>query len=95
MTITRFLAAALFLLSTDAMAADQPPGASACTGCHATNARTKTSVPRIQGRSAADIVAAMSAFRSGSRAATIMDRVAKGFSESETQAIAAWFAEQK
>jgi len=39
--------------------------------------------------------AAMRAFRTGERAATVMDRIAKGFSEAETAAIAAWYAEQK
>ena len=47
------------------------------------------------GRNAAQIVAAMDEFRAGKRAATIMDRVAKGFTEDEVKAIAAWFAAQK
>jgi cytochrome c553 len=42
-----------------------------------------------------EIVAAMAAFRSGAREATVMDRVAKGFSEAETEAIADWFAAQE
>ena len=95
MKATRLFAAVFALLATDVLAADQPPGAAACTGCHAINARTNTSVPRIQGRSAADIVAAMMAFKSGSRASTVMDRIAKGFNENESQAIAVWFAGQK
>jgi len=74
---------------------EPPPGAASCSGCHAVNASVKTTVPRIHGRSAADIVTAMVAFRSGARAATVMDRVAKGFTDDETQAIAAWFAAQK
>jgi cytochrome subunit of sulfide dehydrogenase len=77
------------------MAAEQPPGASSCSGCHAVSARTKTSVPRILGRSAADIAAAMADFRTAKRASTVMDRIAKGFNESETQAIATWLAAQK
>jgi cytochrome c553 len=32
----------------------------------------------------------MRAFREGTRPATLMDRLAKGFSEAETQAIATW-----
>ncbi len=95
MLTTRLATAALVLLSTGALAAEQPPGASSCSGCHAANASTKTAVPRIQGRPAADIVAAMADFRSGKRAATVMDRIAKGFTEDETRAIAAWLAAQK
>ena len=34
----------------------------------------------------------MREFRSGARPATVMDRIAKGFTEDETRAIAAWLA---
>jgi sulfide dehydrogenase cytochrome subunit len=54
-----------------------------------------TAVPPITGRPAAEIVAAMNEFRSGGRPATVMDRIAKGFTPAETDAIAAWLAEQK
>ena len=94
MTPRRFLAAFL-LVSAPALAAEQPPGASSCSGCHTTAARGNPAVPRINGQKATDIVAAMVNFRSGKRASTVMDRIAKGFSESETQAIADWLAQQK
>jgi cytochrome c553 len=77
-----------------AAAADAPPGASSCSGCHAASAAVQTPVPRLVGRPAVEIVAAMEAFRLGQRAATVMDRIAKGFSESESAAIAAWYAAQ-
>jgi cytochrome subunit of sulfide dehydrogenase len=72
-----------------------PPGAASCTGCHAANAKVETRVPRIAGRSPAEIVAAMEAFRSGQKPATVMDRIAKGFTEAEIRAIAAWLGTQK
>ena len=37
----------------------------------------------------------MLAFRSGAQPATVMDRIAKGFSDEEIRAIAAWFAAQR
>lgn len=97
MTAARLLSAAFVFLSTGALAAsaEPPPGAASCSGCHSIHSGVKTTVPRIQGRPVADIVAAMMAFRAGTRTATVMDRVAKGFSEEETQAIAAWLAAQK
>jgi len=49
----------------------------------------------IRGGKADEIVAAMAEFRSGARPATVMDRIAKGFTEDETRAIALWLAEQK
>jgi cytochrome subunit of sulfide dehydrogenase len=52
-------------------------------------------VPALTGRNPADIVAAMQAFRSGQRAATVMDRIAKGFSDAEVEAIATWYADRR
>ena len=72
-------------------AAAPPPGASSCSGCHGGVAP----VPVLTGRKASDIVTAMDAFRAGTRQATVMDRIAKGFTPNETAAIAAWWAEQK
>jgi len=37
----------------------------------------------------------MRAYRSGERPATVMDRIAKGFSDDEVKAIAKWYADQK
>jgi cytochrome c553 len=55
----------------------------------------QTPVPPLNGRLAADVVSQMAAFKSGERKGTIMDRIAKGFSEEETRAIAAWYEQQK
>ena len=72
-----------------------PPGASSCSGCHPARSGVETSVPRLQGRKAAEIVEVMQAFRSGQRPSTVMDRIAKGFSDAETQAIATWYESQR
>ncbi len=77
-----------------AAAPEAPPGASACSGCHAASANVETPVPRLVGKNPSEIVAAMQAFRNGQRPATIMDRIAKGFSDAEIEAIANWYAEQ-
>lgn len=68
-----------------------PPGAAACSGCHA---GSDNAMPVLKGRSAADIASAMTAFRTGAREATVMDRIAKGFSDQETAAIADWLAQE-
>jgi len=78
-----------------AAAADAPPGASSCSGCHSASLATQTPVRRLVGRPSADVVAAMRDFRTGQRPATVMDRIAKGFSDAETAAIAEWYAGQK
>ena len=80
----------------NAVAAEPPVGAAACSGCHAASgARVDTAIPPIAGRAAAEIEQQMQAFKAGQRPATVMDRIAKGFSDAEVQAIAAWYASLK
>ncbi|MBD0275615.1 MAG: c-type cytochrome [Acetobacteraceae bacterium] len=86
--------AALVLAPAAARAAASPPGASSCGGCHAEAGRPDAAVPSIRGRPASEIAAAMRAYAAGERPATVMDRIAKGFSEDEVQAIAAWISAQ-
>jgi sulfide dehydrogenase cytochrome subunit len=78
-----------------AMAADAPPGAAACSGCHPGSRSIETPANRLIGRTPADIVTAVQAFRSGQRPATVMDRIAKGFTDDEIKAIADWYGAQK
>jgi cytochrome c553 len=68
-----------------------PPGAMACSGCHG----ARTVPPTLAGRAARDISDAMAEFKAGTRAATVMDRIAKGFGPSETDAIAAWWSRRR
>ena len=82
-------------IATAAAAAEPPPGASSCSGCHPPSASIETKVPPLRGHDPAEIVAAMQAFRSGERPSTVMGRIAKGFSDDETRAIAAWLAAQR
>ena len=97
MTATSLLVAGLIVWTVSAYAAplQPPPGASACLGCHLASAGRGAGVPPLTGRNPADIVAAMQAFRSGQRAATVMDRIAKGFSDAEVEAIATWYADRR
>jgi cytochrome subunit of sulfide dehydrogenase len=85
----------LLSLPFGAMAADAPPGASSCSGCHPASRSVATPLDRLNGRNPADIVAAVQAFRSGQRSATVMDRIAKGFTDDEIKAIADWYGAQK
>jgi sulfide dehydrogenase cytochrome subunit len=97
MRIARSVLAVVVMLSPVAEAAPPvaPPGAASCSGCHASGAGVATDVPRLAGRNSADIVAALQEFRTGKRPATVMDRIAKGFSDDEANAIAAWLTAQK
>jgi cytochrome subunit of sulfide dehydrogenase len=96
--MVRFVAAAIGFVSIAAAvvaSAEPPAGAAACSGCHPSSTRVTSPVPRLAGRDSAAIVKAMQDFRSGARAGTVMDRIAKGFTDEEIQAIAAWYATQK
>jgi cytochrome c553 len=77
-----------------ANAAEAPAGTSSCSGCHAASAAVATPVPRLAGLPAPLIAGAMLAFRAGTRTGTIMPRLAKGFTDGEIAAIAAWYAAQ-
>jgi cytochrome c553 len=85
----------LLLASGGALAADAPPGASSCSGCHPVSRSVDTPVGSLIGSNPADIVTAVQAFRSGQRPATVMDRIAKGFTDDEIKAIADWYGAQK
>jgi sulfide dehydrogenase cytochrome subunit len=92
------LAAAIGVASIAAAvvaSAEPPAGAAACSGCHPVSSRVTSPVARLNGLERAAIVRAMQDFRSGKRAATVMDRIAKGFTDDEIQAIAAWYATQR
>ena len=75
--------------------AEAPVGAASCSGCHPTSSRVTSPVARLNGLAPDAIVRAMKDFRSGQRAGTVMDRIAKGFTDEEIQAIAAWYATQR
>ena len=87
--------AIIVLMLSTASAADVPLGAASCSGCHAASPRVDTPVPPLSGRPAADIATAMTEYKSGARKGTIMDRIAKGYSDEEIRAIAAWYEQQK
>ena len=98
--MSKVVAAAIGLVSiaaavTASPALGQPPaGAAACSGCHPASSRVTSPVVRLAGMDRESIVRALQEFRAGTRAGTIMDRIAKGFTDEEIQALAAWFAAQ-
>jgi cytochrome c553 len=96
--MAKAVAAAVGLVSIAAavVASAEPPlGAAACSGCHPVSTRVSSPVPRLTGLDRDAIIKAMQDFRSGQRAGTVMDRIAKGFTDEEIQAIAAWYAAQR
>jgi cytochrome subunit of sulfide dehydrogenase len=70
-----------------------PAGASSCSGCHDAKIANSAILP-LKDRPAAEIVTAMQAFRDGGREATVMGRIARGYTDDETRAIAAWLGQR-
>ena len=59
--------------------AEAPPGAFSCSGCHADSLGVDSAAPRLVGRDANAIVAAMQAFRTGPLyTTTVFDADGKG-----------------
>jgi cytochrome subunit of sulfide dehydrogenase len=84
--------------SAPAAAEDGPNGAElalSCAACHGTNGHSPGAIPSIQGKSAAYIEDALNGFKAGSRPATVMNRLAKGYSAAEIKALAAYFSTVK
>ena len=70
--------------------------AAGCAICHGTEGRavTKDVIP-LAGLPREHIVAQMKAFRDGTRPATVMHQIAKGYNDRQIEALAGWFAAQK
>jgi len=88
------------VLAVSAMAQAAPPTAAmlsnACAGCHGTHGGSAgPSMPSLAGQSDKAIVDAMKKFKSGARPATVMGRLAKGYSDAEIAAMGEFFSKQK
>ena len=73
---------------TGSQTAAAPSGAVACGGCHAGSGAG--GIPSLNGLKSNEISAAMLDYKADRRAPTIMNRIARGFSEGEIKAIAEW-----
>ena len=70
--------------------------AAPCAICHGTEGRPVTpSVTSLAGMSKDQIATQMRAFRDGTRPATVMHQIAKGYTDAQIDSMAAWYATQK
>ena len=65
-----------------------------CAGCHGTDGRAVegSSIPSLAGSSKADITMQMKAFKEGTRPATIMHQLSKGYTDEQIDRISTYFA---
>jgi len=69
--------------------------AASCTTCHGTHGNTAgTALPPLAGQPRDVLLANLKAFRDGTRPATIMTQIAKGYTDEQLEQMAAWFASQ-
>ncbi|RCW67290.1 c-type cytochrome [Pseudorhodoferax soli] len=70
--------------------------AATCANCHGTQGKAQpgSSVVSLAGMPAEQLTAQMAAFKAGTRSATIMHQLAKGYSDAQIGQIAAYFAAQ-
>ena len=70
--------------------------AATCAMCHGTNGRTAGGSPvaSLAGKPKDEMVQAMAQFKSGAKPATVMHQIAKGYTDEEIAAMAAYFAGQ-
>lgn len=107
-TVAAALAAAAALEAAAQQPAPPPPAfaaanltekgvrsmAASCAMCHGTDGRPVAGSPvaSLAGRAAADISGSMAQFKAGTRPATIMHQISKGYSEAEIAALADYFS---
>ena len=90
--------AALLMLSANAVSAQDlqvKQWASACANCHGTNGKAVGAAPALAGQPAAELIKKMAAYKAGAVPATIMHQIAKGYTDAQIEAMAAFFAAQK
>jgi sulfide dehydrogenase cytochrome subunit len=95
---TRAITAAFLATLLVGTAAAQPSGrmlGDTCAGCHGTRgASAGLAMPTLAGAPEGFIRLAMLEFRDGRRYSTIMGRIAKGYSDGDIDAMAAYFSGQ-
>ena len=87
------LTAILMLGAGTASAQAQDAGivANACTSCHGVDGRSESAIPTIAGIDPVIFVQLMKSFRSDSLSVTIMNRIAKAYSDEQIDLLAAYF----
>jgi sulfide dehydrogenase cytochrome subunit len=88
----------LFSIAAQAGAAGVDAGrdvAATCANCHGTDGRSRGGVPSLAGQDKGYLIRQMRDFRDGKRPSTVMQQLAKGYTDAEVEAAAAYFAAQK
>lgn len=63
-----------------------------CSNCHGTMGRSESAIPSLAGLQKPYFVEQMRLFREGKRPATLMQQIAKGYSDQQIEALAEYYA---
>jgi cytochrome subunit of sulfide dehydrogenase len=95
----RILAATLAFTAAAVQAQDDAAGrslAASCANCHGTEGRSATTeVASLAGLPKDYLIAQMRAFRDGTRPATVMQQLAKGYSDAQIELVADYFSRRR
>lgn len=81
----------LALLVAPAKAAPPNVMADSCSGCHGTDGQSLGAMPAFNTKSADELKKMLREYRAGTREATVMDRILKGYSEAQLDAIVDYY----
>lgn len=82
-------------IAADAAVPTRPYFASNCFNCHGTEGKAVSAIPSIAGRDKAYLEETLKAFKAGTKQATIMNQLAKGYTDEELVILADYFARQR
>lgn len=69
--------------------------ASECMSCHGLDGRSAGAIPSLAGMTRARFIERMQAFKAKDPSASVMNRIAPGFSDAQIGQLAEYFAEQR
>lgn len=69
--------------------------ADACSGCHGTDGQSVGAMPSFIGKDTAALKKMLLEYKTGGRDATVMDRIVKGYSDAQLEAISAYYGARK
>lgn len=69
--------------------------AAACANCHGTDGRAEPGMAALAGRDQAELQKILLEYKAGTRPATLMHQIAKGYTDEQLSQIAGYFAAQK
>ena len=100
MTIHKMLAAIAIaaLAVSPAISSAEAGGATIaaqCNGCHGFEGASKGVMPELRGKPAAFLAQTLKDFRSDSKVGTVMNRIAKGYTDAEIDNVARFYSELK